>query len=267
MLRAAILLGVAVPVFAATGFRPALWQILGVAVIGSVLAQLAWRATKARSRGVQLAVTALGVVVAAGGALRLSPWRRATQAPPHLGLLVVANRDPPTLTLGDVDALIPHVAAIAPVAHHRASLIADDNAWQSTVDGTTPEYLDLRGWRLASGAVFTRADVDAAAKVVILGRATATQLFGGADSVGETIRIEAVPFTIVGVLAPKSADDDDVAILPLTTFLAKIQRGGAKTFDGVLLISPADPAPVRAILRERHRLAPGDDDDFALRDL
>ncbi len=81
------------------------------------------------------------------------------------------------------------------------------------------------------------------------------------------IRIQNVPFTIAGVLAPRDADDDDVAIVPLTTFLAKIHQGLGKIFDGVFLISAAAPESVRAILRDRHRLAPGDDDDFILRDL
>jgi hypothetical protein len=69
------------------------------------------------------------------------------------------------------------------------------------------------------------------------------------------------------VLAPKSTDDDDVAIIPLTTFRAKIQQGLGTTFDGVFLISGATPEAIRTILRDRHRLAPSDDDDFMLRDL
>jgi hypothetical protein len=267
LLRSAIMLAVAVPAFAATGFRLALWQIVVVAVIGAAAGQLAWKATKARPRGVQLAVTALGVVVAAGGALMVHPWRGPTQEPPNFGLIVVANRDRPSLTLDDVNALTPHVGAIAPVARQNASLLTDDNNWQCAVNGTTPAYFDVRGWRLASGAPFTQVDLDAGAKVIVLGSTTAHQLFSGTDPVGQTIRLQNAPFTIVGVLAPKSAADDDIAIVPLTTFFAKIHGSFGKTFDGVLLISAATPESVRAILRDRHRLAPGDDDDFILRDM
>lgn len=269
LLRAAILLAIAVPVFAATGFRLALWQIFVVALIGSGLGQLAWMATKARSRRVQIAVTALGVVVAAGGALTFALRRSDTQASDRLGLIVVANRDRASLTLDDVDALGARVGAVAPVAHHDEFVVAEDESvWKCRVQGTTPAYFDLRGWRLASGAVFAQGDLDAGAKVVILGPAPAKQLFGGADPVGRTVRVGKVPFTVAGVVAPKSPDDDDVAIVPLTTFFAKLRGGIPKRFDGVILISPAaDPEVVRGILRDRHRLSPGDDDDFTLRDL
>jgi hypothetical protein len=266
LLRAAIMLGVAVPVFAATGFHLALWQIFVAAVIGSTAGQLAWKATQARSRAVQLAVTALGIVVAAGGAMAFYPRRLLTQAPTHTGLFVVANGKPPSLTLGDLDALTANVGAIAPLAHHVAQLVTDDANWQSEVHGTTPAYFDLRGWRLASGTLFTQADLETRAKVVVLGPTTANQLFGRADPVGRIIRIQNAPFTIAGVLAPKGADDDDVAIVPLTTFLAKIRPGMGKTFDGVFLISAAAPESIRSILRDRHRLAPGDNDDFIVRE-
>src|SRR5262245_2454157 len=104
--RAAIMLGVAVPVFAATEFHPALWQIVVAAVIGSTAGQLAWKITRARSRAVQLAVMALGLVVAAGGALRFHARHHPAQASTrHTGLIVVANGNVPSLTLGDLDAL------------------------------------------------------------------------------------------------------------------------------------------------------------------
>jgi len=260
-------------VFAATEFHLALWQIFVVAVVGSTVGHLAWKSTRARSHAVQLAVMALGIVVAAGGALGAYAWRHRTQSPTHegsLGLLVVANGNPPSLTLDDLDALAPQVGAIAPLAHRVAQLVTDDVNWKSNVQGTTPAYFQLRGWRVARGALFTQADVDSGAKLVVLGPTTANSLFGTADPVGQMIRIQNVPFTVAAVLAPRGVDDDDVAIVPLTTFLAKIQRGlGSKTFDGVFLISAAGAAPesIRATLRARHRLAPGDDDDFIVRDL
>lgn len=266
--RAAIMLGVTVPVFAATAFHAALWQIFVAAVIGSAAGQLAWKGTQARSRAVQLAVMALGIVCAAGGVLAFHPWDHGTRAPTHMGVVVVANAQPPSLTLGDLDALTSRVGAIAPLAHHMADLVTDDTSWRCNVQGTTPAYFNLRGSRLASGQLFTQGELDATARVVVLGPTTAKQLFGSADPVGQTIRIQDVhvPFTIAGVLAPTGADDDDVAVIPLTTFLAKIHAGLGKTFDGVFLISGAAPESIRAILRDRHRLAAGDDDDFILRD-
>jgi putative ABC transport system permease protein len=142
---------------------------------------------------VQLGVMALGIVVAAGGALVQAPWRRSTQAATRTGLVVVANGKPPSLTLGDADALGASVGAIAPLAHRMAQLVHDDTNWQSNVHGTTPAYFDLRGCRLASGTLFTEADLDTGAKVVVLGPTTANQLFGSANPVGQMIRIQNLP--------------------------------------------------------------------------
>jgi putative ABC transport system permease protein len=112
---------------------------------------------------------------------------------------------------------------------------------QCNVQGTTPPYFELRGRRLASGAPFTQTDVDAGANVVVLGPTTADRLFGAADPVGEMIRMRKVPFTVAGVLAPVGADDDDVAVVPLTTFLAKIHYGLGRTFDGAFLVRGSCP--------------------------
>ena len=131
------------------------------------------------------------------------------------------------LTLTDDDAAaiereIPEVIAACPGIRGGAQIIFGNANWSTSVLGTTPDYLVAREWELASGRNFSRADLDGATKVALIGQTVAQNLFGSGDPIGQTIRIKRVPFTVVGLLERKGQslqgqDQDDIVITPLTT--------------------------------------------------
>src|SRR5512137_884293 len=138
-----------------------------------------------------------------------------------------------TLTVEDATAIardVPGVAAVSPEVRSGAQIMAGNNNWSTSIMGEGVDYLTIRQWDIADGAMFTDADVRAAAKVCILGKTTADKLFPDEDPVGKVIRIRNVPVKVLGVLKPKGAtmfgsDQDDVIIVPYTT--------GMKRFAGV----------------------------------
>jgi putative ABC transport system permease protein len=189
----------------------------------------------------------------------------------------------PTLTWEDLRAIrreAPAIAAAAPQLNARVNIASDDANWTASITGTTPEYRDIRAWRLARGAFFSEADVDAASKVVVLGQSAADQLFPpGVEPVGRTLRIQSTPFLVVGLLerkgqSPMGHDQDDVAFVPVTTFQAKIQGGLQKYIPGAIVVSARSASETRraqrqieTILRDRHHIASPNDDDFVVRNL
>jgi putative ABC transport system permease protein len=189
----------------------------------------------------------------------------------------------PTLTWDDLAAIreeVPNVRAAAPSLKANQSLVSEEMNWTTGVIGTTPEYFEIRSWRLAHGQLLTQTDIDTGAKVVVLGETVAERLYGAsADPVGQTVRIGTTPFSVVGVLerkgqSPSGQDYDDSAMVPATTFGQRIQGGLGKYMNGIIFVqaTSAEDVPralegVRALLRDRHRLAPGADDDFSIRNL
>jgi len=174
----------------------------------------------------------------------------------------------------------PAVRAVAPLLTTKLSLIADDTNWNTQVGGTTPDYFEIRNWRVQSGAMMTDSDVEGATKTVLLGRTVADHLFGaGVDPVGRSIRMQAIPFYVTGVLdkkgqSPVGQDYDDAVYIPYTTFQTKIKGGLQKYIPGTLFVGArsADDTPraqteITALLRDRHHLATGVDDDFQIRNL
>jgi putative ABC transport system permease protein len=189
-----------------------------------------------------------------------------------------------TLTEDDVAAInreIPEALA-APALRGSAQIIWGNANWSTQVFGITADYLDVRQWPLAAGRVFEPAEAASAAKVCLIGATVARQLFGSADPVGETIRIKRVPFTVIGVLETKGqslmgTDQDDVILMPLGTARTRVigSASAAKQRSvGTIWVKAADgvaasdvEGQVRALLRQRHRLQPGADDDFSMRNL
>jgi putative ABC transport system permease protein len=189
-----------------------------------------------------------------------------------------------TLTEDDVVAInreIPEALA-APALRGSAQVIWGNANWSTQIYGVTPEYLDVRQWPLASGRVFEPTEAAAAAKVCLIGATVARQLFGASDPVDQTIRIKRVPFTVIGVLETKGqslmgTDQDDVILMPLATARTRVigSANAAKQRSvGTIWVRAADgvdagsvESHVRALLRQRHRLQPGADDDFSLRNL
>jgi putative ABC transport system permease protein len=189
-----------------------------------------------------------------------------------------------TLSEDDVAAInreIPDAIA-APALRGAAQVIWGNTNWSTVIYGITPEYLQVRQWTLAAGRTLEPAEVAAAAKVCLIGSTVARQLFGDAQPVGEMIRIKRVPFTVVGVLETKGqslmgTDQDDVILMPITTARTRVvgSASAAKQRSvGTIWVKAADgvaassvEAEVRALLRQRHRLQPGADDDFSMRNL
>ncbi len=189
-------------------------------------------------------------------------------------------------TLSEDDAIainreIPEALA-APALRGGAQVIWGNTNWATQVYGSTPEYLDVRQWTLASGRSFEPAEMSGSGKVALVGQTVVTQLFGDADPVDQVIRIKRVPFRVIGVLEGKGqslwgTDQDDLIIVPIATARTRVlgaahavrQRAVStvwvKVADGHDVKVIEDQ--VRRLLRQRHRLQPGTDDDFSLRNL
>jgi putative ABC transport system permease protein len=178
------------------------------------------------------------------------------------------------ITLQDAAAIrreIPAVAAFSPEVTAIAQAIANGRNWSTTVAGEAPEYLQVRDWQLSAGSMFTDRDVSRAAKVAVIGSKTANELFGPLDPLQQTVRIGNIPFVIIGVLDSKGAgvggqDQDDRILIPFSTAMERIT--GDKYLRSVYLqindsahMQSAEQQVTR-LLRQRHRLAPGTDDDF-----
>ncbi|HKP55373.1 MAG TPA: ABC transporter permease [Polyangiales bacterium] len=189
----------------------------------------------------------------------------------------------PSLTWDDLTAIrgeLSNVRAAAASLQMSSPIASEDQNWTTQVVGTSPDYFVARSWPLSLGQVFSQSDVEAGSKVVLLGQTVVDQLFGrSADPLGQVVRIRNVPFTVVGVLArkgqsPMGQDYDDTAIVPETTFQAKIRGGLQKFIQGIIFVSAVSPdqinrtsSQISSLLRERHNLSPDQDDDFSLRSL
>ena len=186
-----------------------------------------------------------------------------------------------TLTVGDADAIaeLPGVQAVAPIHPGSAQVIYGPNNWNTSIIGTTPGYLDARSWLVDAGAAFTDSDVRSATRVALIGKTAAENLFGDDDPVGKTIRIRQSPFVILGTLAAigqgmDGRDQDDTILIPLTT--AQRQVFGSQFPGSVRMvmvqtatqeIMPAVEKSLTELLRQRHRIREGMDNDFFLRNL
>ena len=189
----------------------------------------------------------------------------------------------PTLTWDDVTAIRNEaggVARVSPSLRQSAQILGDGQNWTSSVEGVATDYFAIRAWSLQHGGFFTEADVSSSAKVALLGGTVSDNLFGaGANAVGSVVRINNMPFEVVGVLARKGQsgmgqDSDDVVLIPVTTFASKIQGGLKKYLQGSIYVGATSSADtslaqrqVEALLRARHRVRDGADDDFTVNNL
>ena len=182
-----------------------------------------------------------------------------------------------TLVPSDVDAVLkqaPLIKAASPNVDVNGQVVYANKNWATHGRGITPAYFDIKRWPVMLGAPFTDADVDRAANVIILGETVRQQLFGEEDPTGREVRLGTLPFTVVGVLSPKGQtgfgqDQDDTILVPYTTAMKKIT--GHYWLDDIWCsaISPEAVLPaidqVSALLRDRHKLRQGQDDDFNVR--
>ena len=179
-----------------------------------------------------------------------------------------------TITLEDANAIareVSDVVAISPEDSATAQAIANGRNWSTSVVGESQDYLKIRDWKLAAGSMFTERDVHSTAKVAVIGSKTANELFGPLNPVGQSVRIGNIPFVIIGLLESKGAgmggqNQDDRIIIPYTTAMKRLT--GDKYLRSVnVQISRSDRMDIAqqqltALLRQRHRLTAGQDDDF-----
>lgn len=182
-----------------------------------------------------------------------------------------------TLTADDVEAIereVPTVAMASPVVSTRSQIVNGNANWNTSVQGVNEKFQAIRLWQVQDGAFFSDTDVQTEARVVVLGQTVATNLFSGLDPVGQTVRIMNLPFRIVGVMASKGQDaqgrdQDDIVFAPYTTIQKKML---AVTYIQSAYVSAVSAdathtaqTQISALLRQRHKLAPNEDDDFFVR--
>ena len=186
----------------------------------------------------------------------------------------------PTLTWDDLKAIqteLPSVRYAAPQLRSSGPVLAEEQNWTTQIIGTTPEYFLIRNWDSTSGGGMTQSDVDSRAKRVWLGQTVSDKLFGpGFDPSGQIVRVRNIPLEVAGVMAGKGQsnngeDYDDVVFVPSSTFATMIQGGLQKFINGRIFVGAHDTAAaeraIKILLRDRHRLRPGADDDFSVRNL
>ena len=185
--------------------------------------------------------------------------------------------DMQTLEVADYEALkeLPGVAAVSPSVNSGGQLVNGNNNYPSSIYGVTPEYLDIRKFKVKDGAMFTDHDIKSAAKVCILGKTVVDNLFpNGDDPVGRVIRFGKIPLTVIGVLESKGTnsmgqDQDDVVIAPYTTVMKRIL---AIDYIQGIFASAADEnqtdetiETITEVLRTRHKIKDDADNDFEIR--
>ncbi len=184
-----------------------------------------------------------------------------------------------TLTPEDAAAIrrdVPLILSVSENVDGTVQVIGSRANWTTRYRGISPEYQGIKRWGLASGRFISDEDVRVRASVAVLGETVRQQLYGAGDPVGAVLRVNGMAFQVVGVLAPKGQtatgrDQDDTVLVPWTTALSKIRGKGFTWLDDVLCsaVSMASVNPaiddVTALLRQRHRIQPGEEDDFNIR--
>ncbi len=182
-----------------------------------------------------------------------------------------------TLTLGDARAIqqqVMMISKLSPGVGAQAQVVYGNQNWSTRLRGVSPEYLEIRRWGISAGSAFSQREVDSAANVCLIGRTVIENLFGEEDPLGKTIRVQNIPFRVIGVLAPKGQspfgnDEDDTLIMPYTTVQKKI--AGIDWLQFIACSAASQEAihtvqkQIGDLLRQRHRLRPDEDDDFMIR--
>jgi putative ABC transport system permease protein len=263
-----------------------------------VLPVEAWRALAVNR--LRTVLTMLGMVIGVGAVVLMLAIGQGTQhtvnqsiASMGSNLLVVmpgtatsgglriGGGTTPTLTIKDADALtnLPTLKSVAPIYTGSAQLAFGSNNWNTTIYGTTPEFFVVRDWSVEQGQPFSPVDVRSANKVAVLGQTVVKNLFGNDDPVGKTIRIKNMPFLVIGVLDEKGQsldgrDQDDAIVIPLSTSQTRLF---GNPFPGTVrfIMTQARSAEqmseaesdITQLIRMRHRVVDGAEDDFNVRNL
>ncbi len=182
-----------------------------------------------------------------------------------------------TLTHEDYEAIrreVSGLTGISPEVRTMAQVAAGNENNNTQIMGVGTDYINIRSWPLADGVNFSEQDVRTANKVAILGKTTATTLFGEDDPVGKVVRIKSAPFIVVGLLASKGMsmmgmDQDDVVFVPYTSAMKRLTGGTVfRSFNAQAAspeLVPDVQNQITELLRQRHRIGEGKDDDFLVR--
>ena len=176
---------------------------------------------------------------------------------------------------------VPEVQVAAPSMRTGAQVIAGNTNWSTSIMGGTNDYLEAREWPLQSGRAFEAAEIQGSAKVAMIGQTVATQLFGESDPLDQVIRVKKVPVTIIGILGKKGQnslgqDQDDIVIVPISTYRNRIQGGNAGKLKRIGSISvkvkegqsmKIAEENIKDLLRQRMKVQPGGDEPFTIRNL
>ena len=185
-----------------------------------------------------------------------------------------------TLKAADFEAMLnecPAVKAVSPSSRSMAQVVFGNQNWNTRIEGYNELYPEMRNWTIAQGSFFDDTQVKAAARVAVLGNTVWQELFAGSDPVGQTIRVKNLSFQVIGTFKAKGynswgRDQDDVIIVPYTTVQKKFLGGALHVESGLVQAvnsraTYAAEEQIRALLRQRHRLGPFEDDDFMVRNL
>lgn len=187
------------------------------------------------------------------------------------------THDTITLTVADSVAIknqVSLIKAVSPNVDDPVQVVYGNQNWHTSYHGVSPEYFDIKRWYVDQGAIFSQDDVDRAANVCLIGRTVRNYLFGVDDPIGKVVRINNLPFKVVGTLVPKGQslsgqDQDDTILMPYTTAQKKIK--GISWLDDILCSATSQDAvkaagqEAAAVLRDRHHLLPEEEDDFNIR--
>jgi putative ABC transport system permease protein len=189
----------------------------------------------------------------------------------------VGSRGSKTLTLGDCRAVldqVPGIKSASPNVDGHIQVVSGSANWGTQFRGVSPDYFEIRKWNIALGSPFIEDDVEQAATVCVIGETIATNLFGSANPVGEVIRVQGVPFKVLGVMQAKGfsttgQDQDDFLVVPITTAQKRIT--GQEWLDDIYFSAarrediPEAAKRIIALIRERHHLRAGEENDFNIR--
>jgi len=240
------------------------------------------------SLGIIIGVAAVIVMMAIGGGARASVQAQVSSLGTNIvtvsagsmnfGGVRMGQGAVTTLVPEDAAAIradVPGVSAVSPGVSTRTQVLSSAGNWQTQVQGVGPDLPAMRSWPVSSGVFFDQAAVERSAKVAVLGAAVRAQLFGdGEEPLGQVIRINSEPFTVIGVLgrkgqSPMGQDMDDTVMVPYTTAQKRLLgitnlSNITVALDGTRTASVVS-ADIGALLRRRHRLQPAADDDFTIR--
>lgn len=241
--------------------------IIGVAAVIAMVAV----GSGARVR-IQEQIASIGsnVIVVLSGSITSSGIRLGS------GFAQTLNEDDARMIARDCQS----VQAAAPVTRGGVQVVYGNNNWATQLMGTTPDYLAIRDLQVQQGQPFTTGDIDAAAKVALLGKTVIDNLFNGEDPVGKMIRIKSVPFTVSGTLvakgqSPTGQDQDDVILVPISTAKKKVigsSQANAAAVGQIIVqaregVTTEAQQEIAVLLRQRHHMQPNQDDDFTIRNM